>query len=237
MNTGDRDAAVNRMLRLLVKVGELVVEGKREPDYLNEFLQGFVFGSILPDINWQLTYRKAGLEREYELALKVFTIPSENLGLWTMPMIKYETICAKMVAAFRRDGVVVNAYREDLDTGLQNLHRDPKEWPYLVRFRRVIEANEHSDKSANDLAAISTYAGINLPEGLTLHYGYYVTTGGGFLDTKVVTRCDGSRDSGGNVPSVCSDGGEVCVDWDGPGDVDGDLCSRSVVPADPACVA
>ena len=219
-----------RLWKLEVSANQLVLEGKRKPEAFAEVLQQFVWGNNLPDINWQMTYRKLGMEREYEAALKTLTIPSENPQLWIGLMLKL-SICNEVVAAFRRDGVQVYTYREDLDAGLEvHASRGTIKCPYIVGFKRAVEADdENKNKSANFLAE-ENHKGMMLPERLVWGYGYWVTAKE-HLDVKSITLCSGSRYSDGGVPSVdCGPGSRgVYVVYCNPDDAYDVLRSRSVV--------
>ena len=109
--------------------------------------------------------------------------------------------------------------------------RDPnRDGPYVVGFRRTVEADEENkDKSANQLAK-ANHKGITLPERLLLGAGFYVATGQ-HLDVVNWTLCTGSHYRDGDVPRVYwdSDDRKVVVDWCDPGGHGACLRSRSVV--------
>lgn len=184
--------------------------------------------NTLPDINWQLTYRKIGMEREYEQALNTLVVRAENPQLWIVPMVQGVT-CNKVVTAYRRDEVQVDPYANDLDAGMSH-DRCLSKGSYLIGFRRTVEADEkNKGKSANILAG-ENHKGITLPERLVLGYGYYVTTSQ-HLDIENWTLCSGSRFRDGSVPDVRWRSGSRRVDvhWCGLYSAHDDLRSRSVV--------
>ena len=95
-------------------------------------------------------------------------------------------------------------------------------------FQKNIEADpENADKSANDLGEEGKINGITLRERLILELQYFKETGR-HLDVENWTLCSGSRDSGGDVPSVhWSPGdGEVDVNWDVSGGRHSSMRSR-----------
>jgi len=227
MNSDKTNAELARLWSLETSANQLVLEGKRNPRSYLDFLQGFVWGNVLPDINWQLTYRKLNREREYEVAIRALAVLQGNPQLWVLPMIRGIT-SNLVIAAFRHDGVPTWIYREDMDTGMKH-DRDAIGGSYLIGFRRTVEADEENRGKSANVLALENHKGITLPERLVLGYGYYVTTGGQHLDVNCITLCTGSRNSGGHVPYVGFDGGRVCVGCYGLGNADGDLRSRSAV--------
>lgn len=83
-------------------------------------------------------------------------------------------------------------------------------------FAKNIEADEeYKNMSANDLDEKGV-KGITLRERLLMEIQYFKETGN-HLDVDNVTLCSGSRDSGGDVPSVYWDSARrgVYVDWGG----------------------
>lgn len=228
MNSGTREEKVGRMIKLTGSAIELVAQGKREPDDLNDFLQKFVFGNALPDLDWQKTYDTLGMSAEYAEAIKTLGV-HENPNLWVVPAVKGVT-CNKVVAALRSlDGIYT--YVDDLNKDVPTNDRDPnRDGSYAISFLRTIEADEENkNKSANVLAQ-GGHKGITLLERLLMELGYFLTTGQ-HLDVKNITLCAGSRDSDGNVPGVYGSSGArgVYVGCCSSGHAGGSLRSRSVV--------
>lgn len=217
---------LERLWKIQTSANELVLQGKREPDSYIEFLQKFVFGNALPDIDWQKTYTALGMS-EYGEVVKNLAI-KENPGFWFEPVVKGLT-CNKVVAMLREVGVQVWTYVDDLNKNVPTNDRDPNhDGSYVVGFRRTIEADEeNANKSANTLK-IENHKGITLLERLLLELGYFLTTGQN-LDVNNITLCTGSRYSYGNVPFVDFGSGKVRVDAYGPSDSSGRFRSRSAV--------
>ena len=228
MNSGETE----RLWKLQTSANSLVLEGKKDAGPLLDFLQVFVFGNALPDIDWPGTYKTFGMEDEYKEAMK--KLPAwQDAGLWVVPMIgigkKY--VGCNMVVAAMRKRFKVWSYYDDLDANIAHNDRSPANGSYFIGFRRTIEADEENrDLSANVLAE-RQHIGTTCLERLILGYGYHLTTGQ-HLDVKCVTLCPGSRYSHGNVPGVYYGpyNDKVCVsryDPDGPHDA---LRSRAAVP-------
>lgn len=103
---------------------------------------------------------------------------------------------------------------------------------HVVWVRDRIEADEEQkNKSYNDLQ-VAGISGVTLVERLLLGRWFYYKTSQ-HLDMLSITRCDGSRGSGGGVPGVrwCGDGdgGRLGVYWDGTGRRDEGVRSREAV--------
>jgi hypothetical protein len=225
MKSGDRE----RLWGLQTSANSLVLEGKRDPKELLDFLQAFVFGNALRDIDWLKVYQSLRMEAEYVAAtaeLQNWSDPS----LWIVPVVKGVTP-NKVVAGIKESGVKVWTVYNDLDKEVSGNERDPANGSYLRGFRRTIEADEENkDLSANAFASLEKKGGT-LTEQLLLEHGYHLTTGE-HLDVVNATLCTGSRYRDGSVPSVDfnpdSDG--VYVNgYDPDGHNDG-LRPRSAVP-------
>jgi hypothetical protein len=219
---------VERLWKLEASANALVLEGKRDADPLIQFLQQFVFGSLLPDINWVKVYKALGLEDEWNQAKGL--VLTERQDLWVMPMAKGVT-SNKIVAGHKKLGVDYYLYASDLDKTAPKHDRDPnRDGSYVVGFARTVESDkENANKSANQLAKVG-HKGITLPERLLLGVGYYVTTGQ-HLDVVNWTLCTGSRYRDGYVPGVgwSPDNRKIYVRWYDPDSSRDDLRSRSAV--------
>lgn len=229
MNSGEEKLL--RLLKLQTSANSLALEGKRPLDSLDlliEAFQQFVFGKDLGVELWLETYKALGLEAEYREGTKKLFLP-EDQKLWYLPMVPGVT-SNKIVAGHRRSGAAYWLFNEDLDTVVPNHDRDANcNGPYVVGFRRNVEADdEFAEKSAVVLAGIN-HKGICLPERLLLGAGYHIATGQ-HLDLKVITLCTGSRSGDGDVPNVGWDSASrrVCVGWCRPDDANDVLRSRSV---------
>lgn len=225
MNSGEAE----RLWKLQTSANALVLEDKRDPGTLLEFLQKFVFGSDLSGEVWAKVYEYLGMSAEYADFAKSNPV-LDNPSLWTVPVLKGVTR-NKVVVALRKLGVNMYLYAEDLDTEIPINDRDPsRDGSYAVSFRKNVEADEEfKNLSANDLKN-RDHKGITLLERLLLELGYFLATGK-HLDEKNWTLCTGSRNRDGNVPSVNWDPGYrgVDVDWYSPDRFSGSLRSRSVV--------
>ncbi len=228
-----KSGQAERLWKLQTSASSLVLEGKRNPDPLVEFLQKFVFGSDLGAELWLETSKALGLEDEYREAAKKLVFP-EDQNVWFVPMAKGIT-SNKIVAGHRRLGVKYYLFADDLDKAIHTHDRDAnRDGSYIVGFRSNVEADEEfKNLSANQLAE-RNHKGICLPERLWMGTGYYVATGQ-HLDIETATLCPGSRDCDGDVPSVGWDAGvrEVDVDWYYPDDRYDSVRSRSVVFQNP----
>jgi hypothetical protein len=222
-----KSGTLDRLWKLAISAFSLILEGKREPDSLVDFLQKFVFGTSLGKEVWAEAYKLLGMEAEFNEFTKVGLPESE--GLWTVPVLQGVT-CNKVVEVLRKLGVQVYLYAEDLDKEVTVNDRDPSNGSYTVSFRCNVEADEEfKNLSANQLKE-QNHKGITLLERLLLELAYFMATGK-HLDVQNVTLCSGSRYRNGRVPSVRFFSGSRGVDvrWYDPGYHDGHLRSRSVV--------
>lgn len=119
-------------------------------------------------------------------------------------------------------------YSEDLDKQVTKNDRTPDKQSYAIRIRDRIEADEElKNLSFNNLAK-KNILGITLLERILLELKYFDETGN-HLDNNSITRCDGSRHSGGHVPCVRWDDDDgLGVDWCDTGDAHDDLRSREL---------
>jgi hypothetical protein len=219
-----------RLWKLEASAKQLVLEGKRNPEDFAELLQKFVFGNVLPVIDWQKVYTELGMGAEYADAARSLGVVKENSNLWVVPVVKGVT-CNKVVAVLRKLEVDVYTYVDDLDTGVPTNDRDPnRDGSYSIAFSRTVEADEANKNLSASVLKDRGHKGITLLERLFLELGYFLATGK-HLDQKNVTLCSGSRDSDGCVPLVDwnSDSREVYVFWGGPDGCYDGLRSRSAV--------
>jgi len=174
--------------------------------------------------NWPKVYQTLGMEfHPGELEVP------EDPNHWDIYVMKGVTP-NMVVAALRKQGVIVDTYVDDLDKGVSINDRDPKNGSYRVRFKANIEADpEYVNKSANDLKE-EKIQGITLLERLLLELAYFLATKK-HLDIENITLCSGSRYSGGCVPGVdwSADDRKLFVDWYGPQHRHSDLRARAVV--------
>ena len=223
----ESDNAFERLWKLQASANQLVLEGKRSPEALTELYQKFVFGAVLPDIDWSKVYETLGMGKDYAVFKAANSGAKEDPGFWFVPC-PMGVSANKVVEALRKLGVTVYVYVEDLDKDVTKNDRNPNDGSYVVGFRRTVEADEeNANKSANDLAK-SGHKGTTLLERLLLELGYFLATGK-HLDIEKVTLCAGSRCSVGSVPSADWSGGGFGVGWYSSDDRDGSLRSRSAV--------
>lgn len=205
-------------------------------DFFRQIEDGSIDGSYLQSvldhrfnhndgaINWVHVYETLGIKFESsDLA-----IPADP-NFWDVYVMKGVTP-NKVISTFRKLGVDVYTYTDDLDNGVSTNNRDCKNGSYRVRFKKTVEADpELSGKSADDLKE-AKIVGITLLERLLLELGYFLLTNE-HLDVKNVTLCSGSRSSGGFVPSVLWNAGyrRLYVYVSNQRNANGDLRSRAVV--------
>lgn len=202
-----------------------VDDGSINGIYFQAFLDHQLgFDVRLVNMDWTRVYKTLGLK------VKLEEIACEPNPLsWGIPVVKGTTL-NMIVAAFRKLGVDVYTYYDDLDTNTPVNDRDPKNGSYRVYFKKTIEADpELANKSAEDLKA-ENISGITLLERLLLEFGYFLVTGE-HLDVENVTLCSGSRHSDGDVPYVYWSVGDrkLYVYWCAPQDHYSNLWARAVV--------
>ncbi len=176
-------------------------------------------------IDWKKVYETLGL-----LKVDFSTDGLNDPNYWVVPVFKGVTP-NKVVQALRDLGVNVYLYTDDLNTGVPTNDRDPaKDGDYRVKFLKTVEADPELKRKSADTLTDERVKGITLLERLLLELGYFLATGN-HLDVENVTLCNGSRGSGGDVPSVewDADGRGVSVDWCFPSDSDPNLRARAVV--------
>ena len=173
--------------------------------------------------SWELFYREIfGLTADFS-QLK---LPPKRPGFDRLIIVAkgltlnqvYET-CAKHFPCWR--------YTEDLNTAVPTNDRTPTE-TYAIWVRDRIEADEElKNLSADDLSGQKT-KGVTLLERMLHELKYFLETGK-HLDIENWTLCNGSRDSGGDVPSASWRDGGFKVCWYYCRDRDPYLRSREAV--------
>ena len=219
---------VERLWKLETSANQLVLEGKREPEELADILQKFVFGSVLPNIDWFQVYQMMVMEKEYVGFAKARSAEVDP-NLWTVPVIKGVT-CNKVIASLNRLAVSVYTCVGDLDGFVSVNDRDPnKGGSYTVSFSRTIEADVGNKNLSANVLKERKRIGITLLERLLLGLGCFQAARQ-HLDVKNATLCSGSRDLHGRVPQVRwhADNRRVYVELIAPTDCRGSLRSRSV---------
>ena len=147
--------------------------------------------------------------------------PGENWPIVGLPGLRKNALVARM-----RQEFPVEVYGVDLNAEVRS-DRAAVSRPYVALVRANVEADEEfAGRSAED-TVLAQMPCITLMERLRLELFYWARTGQ-HLDVVNVTRCDGSRDSDGDVPLVGCPGGGVCVRWFPPQDVDAYIRARAV---------
>ena len=202
-----------------------VEEGSINSIYFQAFLDHQLgFGAEKVEMDWTRVYKILGLKVDPK---EIVCEP--NPLYWEVPIINSVTP-NMVVAAFRKLGVDVYTYTDDLDTGVPTNDRNPQKRSYRIRFKKNIEADpEFARKSAEDLKA-ENISGITLLERLLLELGYFLATGV-HLDVENITLCSGSRYSDDDVPLVFwhADNRELYVYWYNPWNSNPDLRTRAAV--------
>ena len=167
----------------------------------------------VPNINLAEAYKLLGMSQEYQEASQKFNL-TEDPNLWKVLILK-EVTCNKLVEAYKKAGVKMYLYTNDLDKEVQDNQRNPnRDGDYLVSFKRNVESDEeNANQSAGDRKA-NNCQDNTLAERLLLGLAYFLATGG-HLDAKNWTLCSGSRFQVGFVPSVFwnLDSAKVEVSW------------------------
>lgn len=185
----------------------------------------------VPNIALEKTYELLCMSREYQEAeaSQSFDLTKDS-SVWKLLMLKGVTP-NKLVQAYKKAGVQMYLYADDLDKEVKENQRDPnRDDSYLVSFRRNVEADEgNKNQSANDRKE-KNCQDITLAERLLLGLAYFLATGN-HLDVKNWTLCTGSRSLHGFVPYVCWGAGrrKVCISWCHPDHRYDSSRSRSVV--------
>ncbi len=117
-------------------------------------------------------------------------------------------------------------WTSDLDAAVKGLNDREPNSHYAIWIRGDVEPDEVV-MTANQTRAIGL-SGTALIEDLLMEPKYFRETGD-HLNKRKITRCDGSRDSGGDVPSVYWLGGKFCVSRYYAGYPNAYLRPRSVV--------
>lgn len=109
-------------------------------------------------------------------------------------------------------------YANDLDASVTKNARDTKE-TYAIWVRKGVEPDEKYLGKSTNQADPDMKIGMTLLERMLLEIAYFDETGE-HLDVVGWTRCTGSRNSDGRVPSMYWGDGGVHVGWGLPGDSD-----------------
>ena len=182
----------------------------------------------ITDINWKIVYELLGMQTKYESVVANLKI-AKSTTLWTIPILKGLT-CKKIIVCLKRLGVNIKEYINYPDTEVDQNDRSPnKDGPYVINFRRTIEADEENRNLSADDIKKKGVEGITLLERLLLELGYFASTGQ-HLDVESVTLCAGSLHKSGDTPRVCYRSGSlrIYVCWCGSRDQCDHLRPRSV---------
>ena len=157
---------------------------------------------------WATFYRDyLGLEVD----LSSVVIPAHRPGYDRVLVIPRGLTMNQVIAAMKKH-FSVSLYTNDLDRDVPTNERDSKTGAYAIRVRDRVEADEElKNLSANQIAEMKL-ATMTLLERLVYEFKYYSETKS-HLDVTNITRCDGSRYSGGHVPYVRWHDSSLHVDW------------------------
>lgn len=222
--SNDRVDPELRCMRLLIKVGDLVQEGKRNPAEVADILQAIKDGKKFRKESEATVSAPTGADVDSQLAswqdlylglgIKVdisnLKIPAPQPGFTRLILVpegltpnKAVTLLKKKMRAWK--------YTDNLDT-ITSV-RDTKK-TYVIWARDRVEADEElKNQSADDLKRDGVNC-ITLIERLLYELKFFTETGN-HLDVKNWTLCAGSRGPDGDVPDVYWSSGcsEVDVDW------------------------
>lgn len=131
--------------------------------------------------------------------IKSLTIPERRPGFDRLIVVPKGLTMNRIIEVFRTK-FAVSLYVEDLDADVTTNDRTNVE-TYAVWVRDNVEADEELKNLSAEQLAEKKIQGNTLMERLLLELVYFNETGK-HLDVQNVTLCNGSRDSGGLVPSV-----------------------------------
>ena len=210
-----------RLFKLWGSIVKLILDGKRDPEWVADVLQGIVEIKTIPLILtravWQQVYDLLG----YGFDESRWVEPAP--GFWDTYVQKGVTP-NRVAAAMRKLGVTMETLGVDLDASTAGRdQRDPVNGSYHIRFRATVEADEDNQNlSAEDLRRRGRPE-ITLTERLLLGLAHFIATEEGgqpddherHLDRDNITLCAGSRHFVGRVPKVYWDrhGRQVYVGW------------------------
>lgn len=169
-----------------------------DPVHLDKFLQLAVEGKFdldtppdaIRNIFWQEVYSRLDLLDEY-FSVQCNAVIFADPKLWVIPVLRGVTM-NKVVAGFKRLGVKIWVYADDLDAVVTVNDRDPMNGSYFVQVRKSIQSDEDTKNQSAAMRKESCCNDITLLERLLLGFGYFLTNGK-HLDTKSSTLCSGSR--------------------------------------------
>ena len=242
-----------RVIELQGTVAQLIVRGKRDPAQVAEVLQVVndhadfaerlglapreqpkdVQEAIREDLALWAKFDREVFGVIYDPA--ALLVPQAPDADFRWPIVIPEGMTMNRVIATMRDaGLKVLLYTEELDRDVSENDRAPKNGAYVVLVRAREEADEElANRSADELKTAGI-SGTTLLEQLRLVFFYWWKTGGKkrgkYLDVKNWTLCEGSRYSGGDVPSVYWDPIDqaVYVSWTNRHAQNPDLRARAV---------
>ncbi len=235
VETGQRESLMAKLFKLWTYICVMIFEGKRSLTEVIDHLQeikddpnfrkkSVVAGSDAKSQlrSWRKFYQKYfGIQ----LVINEIKVPAGKEGFgWLIVLAKglsNEKIFAKLAENF-----TCWKYADDLDK-ITSVRVNTATYAIWVRDR--VEADEElKNQSADDLEAGNVNC-ITLPERMVLELYYWANHNHEHLDVQNITRCAGSRRSGGRVPCVYWDDGRLKVSWYCSSDRDDDLRSRQAV--------
>lgn len=239
------DTSLQRFTRLHSNILDLVIGGERNPEEVSEVLQvvkehrdflprlGLAPQSLPDKLGqhraWQLLYREVF---SIELDFVGFTVPAERSGFNRLIVVAAGMTPNRIFAAMQKIFPKPPwRYTEDLDAALDpERQQRTTDRTYAIWCRDRVEADEElKHRSAEDLDR-EALRRLTLEERLLYEIKFFRETGE-HLDVRNITRCDGSRDRDGSVPSVSFNPatGGVSVDWSRPDDRYDSVRARAAV--------
>lgn len=165
--------------------------------------------------NWRKFYQKYFSLDVNVADVRIRDMPAD--GDWRLLIVAHGLTLNQVYDCMNK-AFKCSRYSDDLDASVTKNARDTKE-TYAIWVRVGVEPDEkYLGKSANQ-ADPDMKIGMTLLERMLLEIVYFDGTGK-HLDIIGWTRCTGSRDADGGVPSVDWYDDWVRVDWDGPGHSD-----------------
>lgn len=238
------DNVFERLYKLLIMIGKMVMDGVRNAEEVADWLQVVVarpdFKSILEAPraasvstepaggwadDWTQFYQEVfGLTVD----LNGVPIPEQKPGFgWVLMMAPGLTLNQAWAKCGER--FPVNSFvGEDFDR-LVKTNTRTTEQAYARRLRNRVEADEETKNTSARQLAEREVEGNTLLEAFVLELWYHWKTGGGHLNLLTVNLCAGSRYADGKVPGVDWYEGEFQVDTYYPDRADDGLRTRVAV--------
>ncbi|MCX6780454.1 MAG: hypothetical protein NT034_04760 [Candidatus Magasanikbacteria bacterium] len=203
-------------MRALIKVGNCVCEGSRDPKEVQRFLLRILDSQDLlenrgasppvavvdpPASDWKEEWSRFYGEifgRKVDLT-EVDEVPDPGGFGWVMFVANGLTLRG-VIKKCQERFPISSFYGDDADVSVPTHVRDTCK-AYSRRFRNRVEADEEN-KSVSPHEVVKREDVCTLLERLLLELWYHWRTGGGHLDLLKVTVCAGSKDYSDRFPRV-----------------------------------